>query len=174
MDTKKHMKKPLDGLKPGNGREFENLYKKLQFDYIDLNKTVQKVWGWEYWIINNQFYCGKLLKVKRDYICSTHYHQIKHETFHILSGYLYVEYDVNYNDRTHWRMTAGDTIIVPPYTAHAFGGITEVYFLEFSTQHFEDDSYRENKSRHVPGGSQEWYNNSSKFVNKIDGGNSNV
>lgn len=172
MDMKKPMKKPMDGLKHGSGDDIVNLFHKdLDLESIDLNKVVNKVWGWEYWIVNCQFYCSKFLKIKKDHICSTHYHQKKHETFHILSGYVYMEYDSNFVDRTYWRMTTGDTIIIPPFTKHAFGGITDALMLEVSTQHFDDDSYRDNNSKHIPDGSEDWYNNSSKFVNKIDGGN---
>ena len=171
MGMKKPMKKPSN---ISRSDAMKGLYEQLALDHIDINKLVEKVWGWEYWIINCEFYCGKLLIVKRDHICSLHYHQKKHETFHILSGFLYMEYDMNYTTRTNWRMTAGDTIIIPPYTKHAFGGIIEVKFLEISTRHFEDDSYRDDKSRYVENGSKIWYDNSSKYVNKIDGGNNNA
>lgn len=167
MDTKKHMKKQSNILE---NKTMKELYEQMTLEHLDLNKLVEKVWGWEYWIVNCEHYCGKILIVKRDFICSTHFHQKKHETFHILSGHLYMEYDVDYTQRTHWRMSPGDTVIIPPFTKHAFGGITEVKFFEISTQHFEDDSYRDNESRYQPNGSEEWYSNSSKYVNKINGG----
>lgn len=170
MDMRKHMKKQSN---ISRSEDMKALYEQMSFEHLDIGKLVEKVWGWEYWIINCEHYCGKLLIVKKDHICSTHFHQKKHETFHILSGHLYMEYDVDFVDRTSWRMTAGDTLIVPQFTKHAFGGITETRFLEFSTQHFEDDSYRENKSRYVKGGAEQWYANSSKYVNKVNGGNDN-
>lgn len=170
MDTKKHMRKQSN---ISRSDTMKALYEQMALEHIDVNKLVEKVWGWEYWIINCEHYCGKIFIVKKDYICSTHYHQKKHETFHILSGHLYMEYDVDYTTRTNWRMSAGDTIIIPSYTKHAFGGITEVKVIEFSTKHYEDDSYRDNKSRYIKDGAEQWYANSSKYVNKIDGGNIN-
>lgn len=170
MDMKKHMKKQSNISK---SEDIKALYEQMSLDYMDLNKLVEKVWGWEYWIINCEHYCSKILIVKRDHICSLHYHQKKHETFHILDGHLYMEYDMNYTSRTNWRMGPGDTIIIPPFTKHAFGGITEVKFLEISTQHFESDSYRDDKSRYVKNGAEQWYANSSRYINKIDGGDNN-
>jgi mannose-6-phosphate isomerase-like protein (cupin superfamily) len=164
MDMKKPMKKQSGGSELGNGM-MNDFYRKMVGLEIDTNKLIKKVWGWEYWIVNCEQYCGKILIVKKDHICSTHYHQKKHETFHILSGHLYMEYDLDFTERTYWRMAPGDTLIVPPYTKHAFGGITDVKFLEISTQHFEDDSYRDNQSRYVENGAEEWYSNSSKYVN---------
>ena len=52
---------------------------------------VEKVWGHEEWIVNNPKYCGKKLVLKKGYRCSIHKHDIKDETFYILSGTVLLE-----------------------------------------------------------------------------------
>jgi hypothetical protein len=40
-------------------------------------------------------------------------------------------------------MEKGDSILIDPGTPHRFQGLAEeTRFMEFSTQHFEEDSYR--------------------------------
>lgn len=47
---------------------------------------VQKVWGFERCLVNNEKYCAKHLHIQRRYECSTHYHALKDETFYIFAG----------------------------------------------------------------------------------------
>jgi len=54
-------------------------------------KTVDKDWGRELWIVNNDKYCGKILELNKGYRCSIHYHKIKDETFYILEGRVLME-----------------------------------------------------------------------------------
>ena len=56
------------------------------FSLVDLLNIVDKVWGREEWIVNNEKYCGKKLILKKGYSCSMHHHKIKDETFYILSS----------------------------------------------------------------------------------------
>ena len=41
---------------------------------------VNKLWGYEIWIENNEKYCGKHLHVVPGKKCSVHYHKDKKET----------------------------------------------------------------------------------------------
>lgn len=106
------------------------------------SKTVEKVWGKEIWFANSQLYCGKILYLKKGYICSYHHHKIKDETFYILSGK--IEMVVN---KSKFTMTEGERINLKPYDKHSFAGIEDSVIIEVSTQHFESDSYRKDKSR---------------------------
>lgn len=47
---------------------------------------VDKEWGSEDWLVNNDSYCSKFLNLKKGYQCSVHYHAIKDETFYVLEG----------------------------------------------------------------------------------------
>lgn len=109
-------------------------------------KEVSKTWGWERWIINTPDYCGKELFVRKDNWSSKgkyHYHKIKDETFYIIAGALildYVENDNFYNI----IIKRGQAFRIKPGMKHRFtttspGGC---YFIEFSTEHRDDDSYR--------------------------------
>lgn len=127
---------------------------------------VEKGWGHEEILCNDRFYCGKFLYVDKDRECSVHYHRSKHETFHILKGeilFKYWEIPLKYRDIPHvndeykpelleryWDggysqkvLKAGDTFILPQYLAHQFRGVDEEsVIVEFSTEHFDEDSYR--------------------------------
>ena len=107
-------------------------------------KKVKKVWGNEIWIVNSDMYCGKVLNLKKGFSCSFHYHKLKDETFMVLEGRIIM--------RLHddvFVMKPGDSCHVPPWTNHRFTGVKDSKIIEFSTRHFEDDSYRIEKSREV-------------------------
>ena len=108
---------------------------------MKLNKIYSKVWGRELWITNTELYCGKILYVEKGYRCSYHHHKIKDETFHILSGYVEMKVEGQII-----QMIPGASLNLPPGTKHSFAGITDAEILEISTQHFENDSYREDSS----------------------------
>jgi len=107
-------------------------------------KTVDKVWGSEIWMVNNEKYCGKILNLKKDFRCSIHTHKIKEETFYILDGKVLME--VN---NQIWTMKEGDVVNILPGMYHRFTGLEDSRIIEISTQHFEDDSYRLDKSGKV-------------------------
>lgn len=96
-----------------------------------------KIWGEEEWIVNNNLYCGKILRVNKGYQCSYHCHKVKTETFYILKGIARMKVDGKV-----FKMYEGEVIDIPIGMYHRFTGITGVEILEVSTQHFEDDSYR--------------------------------
>jgi len=108
---------------------------------IHIMEYHEKIWGKEKWICNNEKYCCKILYLKKGYRCSYHYHKLKDETFYILKGRVLI--NVNYNIT---KMKKESIINIWPKTKHAFAGIEDSIILEISTQHFEEDSYRENKS----------------------------
>ena len=100
-------------------------------------KKVDKVWGHEEWIENNNLYCGKILTLKKDYFCSIHYHQVKQETFYILKGKVKLELF----GKT-LIMKKGDVYTLEPLTVHRFTGLEDSNILEISTHHEDSDSYR--------------------------------
>ena len=103
-----------------------------------------KGWGYEKWIVNNDLYCGKILFFERGKKCSWHYHKVKDETFYVQSGEIllrYGEHDDLERSKTI-NLKSGAKFYVPPGLRHQMTGITDTELFEFSTQHFEDDSYR--------------------------------
>ncbi len=106
---------------------------------------VDKGWGYELWIENNEKYCGKLLYFSKNKKCSWHYHKLKEETFYLQSGRLLVRYgwDEDINKSELLILQAGDSFHVPVGLKHQMKGLRKHNFLfEFSTQHFDSDSIR--------------------------------
>jgi quercetin dioxygenase-like cupin family protein len=101
----------------------------------------KKNWGHEEWIINNPAYCGKKLVFYSGHQCSMHHHKIKHETFYILTGKVYLETDTNGAIEKR-IMTPGDIAIIQPLTWHQLTALENSEVMEFSTFHMEEDSYR--------------------------------
>ena len=107
-------------------------------------KFVPKGWGFEKWIVNNDEYCGKLLFFNEGKKCSWHYHKIKDETFYLQSGQMYLTYgdSDDIKEAKTIILRAGDKFHIYRGLRHQMKAITDTELFEFSTQHFEDDSYR--------------------------------
>jgi quercetin dioxygenase-like cupin family protein len=130
---------------------------------MEFNKFVPKNWGYELWVVNSEKYCGKLLFFRKDKRCSIHFHKLKTETFYITSGMIEVWWDdrteflssgfeknkeVLLKDdlyRTYFNKTilkAGEYFHIPAGRVHQVVALEDSLITEFSTQHFEEDSYR--------------------------------
>ena len=110
-----------------------------------MSKIVNKRWGTETWIVNddNANYCVKRMVVYDGYQSSLHFHDIKDETFYVLSGTLML----NING-VMYRMEENDFRRIKPGSLHRFhstGG--PATFLECSTFHDDDDVVRLEESR---------------------------
>jgi mannose-6-phosphate isomerase-like protein (cupin superfamily) len=112
--------------------------------YKSLERYVPKGWGYEKWIVNNNKYCGKILFFIKGKKCSWHYHKLKHETFYIQEGKLKVTYGMTDNiDKAETIiLDKGDIFEVPVGLIHQMEAIVDTEMFEFSTQHFDEDSYR--------------------------------
>ncbi|MCK4650753.1 cupin domain-containing protein [Candidatus Babeliales bacterium] len=106
---------------------------------------VKKVWGHEEWIVNNPKYCGKKLVLKKGYRCSIHKHDIKDETFYILSGKVLIETEFE-GKKEMKLMTPGDVLHIKVGMWHRFTGIEDSQIIEFSTSHMDEDSIRKELS----------------------------
>lgn len=106
-----------------------------------MENIVEKSWGKEEWIVNNELYCGKILTCIRGKWSSNglyHYHKLKDETFHILQGSVILDIEGK-----EYTLNEGDTFRIKPNTKHRFTSLTDISkILEISTQHFDSDSYR--------------------------------
>lgn len=103
-----------------------------------------KGWGYEKWIVNNQLYCGKLLYFDENKKCSFHFHKIKTETFYLQSGLIKVLHSLgdNISQAEAVVLKPGDSFHVPVGLRHQMIAMENSELFEFSTQHFEEDSYR--------------------------------
>lgn len=107
-------------------------------------KFVPKGWGYEKWIVNKELYCGKLLFFYKGKKCSYHYHKIKDEVFYLQSGKLIVRYGHtdNIEECETILLEAGMNFHVPVGLNHQMEALEDCELFEFSTQHFDSDSYR--------------------------------
>tara|TARA_R100001079_G_scaffold966_1_gene635 strand:- start:32250 stop:32612 length:363 start_codon:yes stop_codon:yes gene_type:complete len=107
-------------------------------------KFVPKGWGYERWIVNKEEYCGKLLFFVKDKRCSWHYHKLKDEVFYIQSGKVLVKYsdDDDITKASEVVLSKGDNFHVYRGLRHQMIAIEDTELFEFSTQHFDEDSYR--------------------------------
>jgi quercetin dioxygenase-like cupin family protein len=105
---------------------------------------VPKGWGWERWIVNCKEYCGKLLFFNKDKRCSWHYHKLKDEVFYLQSGKMMVFYSDNdeLENAEQLILNAGDNFHVYRGLRHQMVAMEDSELFEFSTQHFDSDSYR--------------------------------
>lgn len=98
-------------------------------------KVVEKAWGHEEWIVNEDEYCGKFLHLNKGATCSYHYHPIKRETFRLIEG----EVDLNVDGE---QVRLRGAITIRPGTPHQFTGITNAIILEVSSHHDDADVVR--------------------------------
>lgn len=103
-----------------------------------------KGWGYENWIVNKPEYCGKLLYFNKYKKCSWHYHKIKDETFFIGSGSILLKYSDNddIENANEIILNKGDKFHIYPGLRHQMIALENTELYEFSTEHFEEDSYR--------------------------------
>ncbi len=112
---------------------------------IDIRKAEHhsKGWGEEVWLVNNELYCGKLLKFNAGATFSDHYHKVKTETWYVLEGEFELRhYDLTNADRLVSKLGPGDVAHIPPSTPHQLVALTPATIIEISTTHDEADSYR--------------------------------
>ena len=105
---------------------------------------VPKGWGFEKWIIICEEYCGKLLYFVKGKKCSWHYHVLKDEVFYIQSGRVLVRYsdEDDLINADVMELGPGDRFHVYRGLRHQMYAIEDTELFEFSTQHFDSDSYR--------------------------------
>ena len=112
--------------------------KKLDMHYVP------KGWGFEKWIVNNEEYCGKLLYFVKGKRCSWHYHVKKDEVFQIQSGKVLVKYSDGDDlaAAEELILERGDSFHIYRGLRHQMIALEDTELFEFSTQHFDEDSYR--------------------------------
>jgi histidinol phosphatase-like enzyme/mannose-6-phosphate isomerase-like protein (cupin superfamily) len=110
---------------------------------------VEKIWGDEYWIVNDKLYCSKILILRPNHISSLHYHIKKCETFTVLAGIVHIEHN-NKMTLTNEAMIyiKGESVLIPSGINHRFMAIkSPAVILETSTYHKDEDTYRLEESK---------------------------
>ena len=105
---------------------------------------ITKGLGYEKWIVNKKEYCGKLLFIKKGKKCSWHYHILKDETFYLHSGKIMLYYSDNddFLQAKSLILNPGDKFHIYRKLRHQMLALEDSDLYEFSTEHFDEDSYR--------------------------------
>ena len=105
---------------------------------------VPKGWGFDKWIVNCEEFSLKLLYFVKGKMCSWHYHELKDEVFYIQSGKILVKYsdDDDIDKANEIILGPGDNFHVYRGLRHRMIALEDTELFEFSTQHFDSDSYR--------------------------------
>lgn len=104
---------------------------------------VQKGWGHEQWICNNEKYCGKILVFEPNKKCSIHYHVIKDEVLFVDSGSIEMLYGWSGEELKSIILTKNMSFRVPTGLRHQMiAGLEGARIIEFSTHHEDSDSIR--------------------------------
>ena len=108
---------------------------------------VDKGWGWERWIVNKEEYCGKLLFFEKGKRCSWHYHKLKDEVFYLQAGLILVKYgdEEDIEKAQEMMLYPGMNFHIARGLKHQMIALEDSELFEFSTQHFDEDSYRIHK-----------------------------
>jgi quercetin dioxygenase-like cupin family protein len=122
-------------------------YTQDTYQHNKTHKLVPKGWGYELWITNNHNYCGKLLKIIKGKKLSWHYHVVKDEVMFCQSGRVKITYgwgnDINLASVIF--LEKGESFHIPRNLVHRIEAMEDSEIFEFSTQHFDEDSYRVEK-----------------------------
>jgi quercetin dioxygenase-like cupin family protein len=107
-------------------------------------KTVSKGWGYELWIVNKPEYCGKLLYFYKGKKLSWHYHKLKDETFYVQSGRVVLKHSQgdDLSQAEEAVLGPGMSFHIPRGLRHRIIALETSEVFEFSTEHFDSDSYR--------------------------------
>ncbi len=108
---------------------------------------IGKKWGHELIIHNDERYCGKILFIKKGCCISLQSHKLKTETFYLQSGELLCKFSaeesyISPDQIEVVKMKPGDVKEIPVGYVHQVFAIEDSTIIEFSTQHFDDDTYR--------------------------------
>ncbi len=108
--------------------------------------TVLKKWGYEWWLINIDEYCSKLLYLNPNTMSSLHYHEQKKETFICLVGNVALEL----GKRVIILTPESAPVTIKPLQHHRFKCVDQpAIVLEISTHHNDNDVVRLEESRCV-------------------------
>lgn len=110
---------------------------------IRKGKIVEKGWGHELHIENNEDYCGKLLVFNKGKKFSMHYHIEKYETWFIQKGKLLFRW-INPEDAEIIEniLNKGDIVTIYQGISHQLEALEDSCIFETSTQDKIEDSYR--------------------------------
>lgn len=104
-------------------------------------QKVYRTWGIENILTDSDKYLGKINVYKASKAGGLQMHKEKDETFHVLSGNGWLDYDKGDGKLSRIMLKPGDTVHFKPYTVHRIEAITDLVGIEFSNV-VENDRHR--------------------------------
>ena len=115
-------------------------------------KTVKKVWGVEFWMVNTELYCMKFLKIQPGFQSSIHAHALKDETFIGMMGTTQLNIHAGNGDVIDVHaIHPGEQYRLRPEVWHSFQAVNVSWIMEISTTHSDRDVVRLQESRRLDG-----------------------
>lgn len=105
---------------------------------MEFNMIIEKPWGKEEILENNNKYVLKKLTMYAGHRCSLQFHKFKKETVFVLSGRLKIIKGSNLNSLEENIYISGDFITIPPKLIHRMEGVEDSVYLEASTSELDD------------------------------------
>lgn len=125
------------------GRPNTNLKENRIITITQPPKKVEKGWGYELYIHNDDGYCGKVLHFNKGGRFSMHYHVEKRESFYISKGRLILkQIDPDTTEIYEQEVFEGCVIEIYRGVAHQLIALEESDVFEISTPDKPEDSYR--------------------------------
>jgi mannose-6-phosphate isomerase-like protein (cupin superfamily) len=107
-----------------------------------VQEIVPKTWGQEIVIVNNEYYCMKVLSFRKGYQSSLHFHREKMETWMVQKGKLLLTWIDKSGTTYSEYMLPGQVTTHFPGQAHHVEALEDTDILECSTTHRDEDTYR--------------------------------
>jgi len=102
-------------------------------------KYIEKPWGSETWICENDIYAAKILRINKGMRLSLQYHKIKKETLYLFGGLCKIT--INYPPDKELKtvlMGPGEVWEIPSSTIHRLEAIHDSTIFEISTPELDD------------------------------------
>ena len=112
------------------------------YPYFRHSSETPKGWGKEVLLANRDGYCGKLLCFNKGAKFSMHFHDLKSESFYVLSGRIEFRYIGKGCVIFSETLNRGDVVDIPRLCLHQVEALEESVLVEVSTRHEDSDSYR--------------------------------
>ncbi|MFA6005121.1 MAG: cupin [Patescibacteria group bacterium] len=127
-----------------------------QFSSIPFSERVEKPWGYEiHWAPANLPYMGKILHINAGKRLSLQRHDMKRETWYMMSGKAKVVWDNEKEELIETELEYGKGYTCAIGQRHRLVGITDCDIIEVSTpeigttERLEDDYHRPNETEEV-------------------------
>ncbi|OYT53962.1 MAG: cupin [Candidatus Altiarchaeales archaeon ex4484_2] len=97
-------------------------------------KIVDKPWGREIWIIDEDEYAGKILEINKGDRTSLHYHEKKKESMYVLEGKMRVTDDGG----NQFMLGEGESLTICCNEAHSLEALEDLRIIEVSMPFLDD------------------------------------